>query len=148
MVLANKSPIFSAVIFVSFSFQAALTPEGMTAIQSGYGAYKDVKGAVGKIKSFGTEAGKTIAAAETGNVFGAAYGTYKTYKAGDEAYKATTKAYESGQKAYSDFQAAAATRQGQAASAALGRAASSWGRVAEKHAPSQGAVDFAMATGF
>jgi hypothetical protein len=45
-------------------------------------------------------------------------------------------------------QAAAATRQGQAASAALGRAASSWGRVAEKHAPSQGAVDFAMATGF
>ncbi len=76
----------------------------MTAIQSGYGAYKDVKGAVGKIKSFGTEAGKTIAAAETGNVFGAAYGTYKTYKAGDEAYKATTKAYESGQKAYGDFQ--------------------------------------------
>ena len=45
-------------------------------------------------------------------------------------------------------QAAAATRQGMAASAALGRAANSWGKVAEKHAPSQGAVDFAMATGY
>ena len=34
-----------------------------------------------RAQSFGTEAGKTIAAAETGNVFGAAYGAYKTYKA-------------------------------------------------------------------
>ena len=67
--------------------QAALTPEGITAMKSGYGAYKDIKGAVGSVKSFGTEAGKTIAAAETGNVFGAAYGAYKTYKVhGREAF--------------------------------------------------------------
>jgi hypothetical protein len=56
-------------------------------MKSGYGAYKDIKGAVGSVKSFGTEAGKTIAAAETGNVFGAAYGAYKTYKVhGREAF--------------------------------------------------------------